>query len=148
MYWAVVEDTGVGANVQRMRILARLRNGEQNVCARSDAFQTGQSRLSFHLRVLKDAGLVTHRPEERSIYYMLNHHALQEAEALLAHLKQPGASASRTVSRASRWSEAGTHHNAADAPQRIQHRLGLFHSERCRLRSPRPAYRTKSKTGY
>jgi ArsR family transcriptional regulator len=90
------------ADDMRVRILERLRNGEQNVCALSEAFQTGQSRLSFHLRVLKDAGLVTHRPEGRSIYYMLNHHAIQEAEALLAHLKKPGASVSRTVSRTSR----------------------------------------------
>lgn len=88
------------ADDTRVRILERLRSGEQNVCALSEAFQTGQSRLSFHLRVLKDAGLVTHRPEGRSVYYMLNHHAIQEAEALLAHLKKPDVSTSRTVHRA------------------------------------------------
>ena len=50
------------ADDTRVRIPERLRSGEQNVYALSEAFQTGQSRLSFHLRVLKDAGLVTHRP--------------------------------------------------------------------------------------
>jgi ArsR family transcriptional regulator len=42
----------------RLRIIARLKDGEQCVCDLTDAFQTGQSRLSFHLKVLKEAGLV------------------------------------------------------------------------------------------
>lgn len=88
------------ADDMRVRILELLRNGEQNVCALSEAFQTGQSRLSFHLCVLKDAGLVTHRPEGRSNYYMLNHNAIQEAETLLGHLRKPGVSTARAVSSA------------------------------------------------
>ncbi len=71
----------------RVLILEQLRNGEQCVYALTQTFNTGQSRLSFHLRVLKDAGLVIDRPEGRSVYYTLNHKAIQEAEAIIARLK-------------------------------------------------------------
>ncbi|MBK9307754.1 MAG: winged helix-turn-helix transcriptional regulator [Nitrospira sp.] len=106
------------ADEMRVRILERLRSGEQNVCALSAAFQTGQSRLSFHLRVLKDAGLVTHRPEGRSIYYTLNHRAIQEAEASLGHLRKPDVSTSQTGSCADRsYVEAQGHHETIDGLQ-------------------------------
>ena len=79
----------------RLRLLERLREGEQCVCELTDAFKTGQSRLSFHLRVLKDAGLVTDRPEGRWIYYSLNRDALCELEDLVAWFKE---SSSRNMS--------------------------------------------------
>jgi len=72
----------------RIRIVERLRAGEQCVCDLTEAFKTGQSRLSFHLRVLKDAGLVTDRPEGRWIYYSLNPDAIRELEDLVAWLKE------------------------------------------------------------
>ena len=56
----------------RLEIMERLKEGEQCVCDLTDALKTGQSRLSFHLKVLKDAGLITDRPEGRWIYYSLN----------------------------------------------------------------------------
>jgi ArsR family transcriptional regulator len=71
----------------RLRLLEQLREGEQCVCELTDTFKTGQSRLSFHLRVLKDAGLVTDRPEGRWIYYSLNRDALGELEDLVAWFK-------------------------------------------------------------
>jgi len=37
----------------RILIVERLREGEQCVCDLTEALKTGQSRLSFHLRVLK-----------------------------------------------------------------------------------------------
>jgi ArsR family transcriptional regulator len=73
----------------RIRILERLREGEHCVCDLTDAFHTGQSRLSFHLRVLKDAGLVIDRPEGRWIYYSMNHEAIQEVTDLVAYLTEP-----------------------------------------------------------
>jgi ArsR family transcriptional regulator len=71
----------------RVLILEQLRDGEQCVWALTQSFNTGQSRLSFHLRVLKDAGLVIDRPEGRSVYYTLNHKAIQEAETIITRLK-------------------------------------------------------------
>lgn len=72
----------------RLRLLEQLREGEQCVCDLTETFKTGQSRLSFHLRVLKDAGLVTDRPEGRWIYYSLNREALREVEDFVAWFKE------------------------------------------------------------
>jgi len=71
----------------RLEIMERLKDGEQCVCDLTDALKTGQSRLSFHLKVLKDAGLITDRPEGRWIYYSLNAEALQELEAVVQSLQ-------------------------------------------------------------
>lgn len=54
----------------RLEILERLKDGEQCVCDLTVALKTGQSRLSFHLKVLKDAELIKDRPEGRWIYYL------------------------------------------------------------------------------
>src|SRR5437867_403562 len=62
----------------RLSILQRLRFGEQCVCNLTDALDAAQSRLSFHLKVLKDAGLVTDRREGRWMYYTMNPEALAE----------------------------------------------------------------------
>ena len=72
----------------RLRLLEQLREGEQCVCELTDAFKTGQSRLSFHLRVLKDAGLVTDRPDGRWVYYSLNPDVLEELEDVVAWFKE------------------------------------------------------------
>src|SRR5438093_6645015 len=67
----------------RLQILDRLRGGERCVCELTDALDTAQSRLSFHLKTLKDAGLVRDRREGRWIYYALEEDALQELSAVL-----------------------------------------------------------------
>ena len=67
----------------RLGILALLRDGEQCVCDLQSALQAAQSRLSFHLRVLKDAGLVSDRKEGRWSYYTLEAEALGEAHDLV-----------------------------------------------------------------
>jgi ArsR family transcriptional regulator len=73
----------------RLRLIEKLKEGEQCVCDLTETFKTGQSRLSFHLRVLKDAGLVIDRPEGRWIYYALNRDAIRELEELVSWLKEP-----------------------------------------------------------
>ncbi len=75
----------------RLRILERLRDGEQCVCDLTETFHTGQSRLSFHLKVLKDAGLVHDRPEGRWIYYSLNQKGLDELEECISQMKKVAA---------------------------------------------------------
>lgn len=62
----------------RLGILEKLRGGEQCVCDLQDNLEAAQSRLSFHLRVLKDAGLVTDRKEGRWSYYSIAPEALSE----------------------------------------------------------------------
>jgi ArsR family transcriptional regulator len=75
------------ADEARVEIVARLLDGEKCVCDLTDALETGQSRLSYHLKVLKEAGLVTDRREGRWSYYTLERSAFMEAEGLLASLR-------------------------------------------------------------
>jgi ArsR family transcriptional regulator len=70
----------------RLLILERLRNGERCVCDLQDLLDAAQSRLSFHLRVLKEAGMVSDRRDGRWVHYSLVPGALEEAEAFLQHL--------------------------------------------------------------
>jgi ArsR family transcriptional regulator len=71
----------------RLRLLELLRAGEQCVCDLTDSLDTGQSRLSFHLKVLKDAGLVTDRREGRWVYYALDVAALDTLADFLSGLR-------------------------------------------------------------
>ena len=67
----------------RLSILRRLRLGERCVCDLTDALDAAQSRLSFHLKVLKDADLVTDRREGRWMYYTLNPETLNKVAELI-----------------------------------------------------------------
>lgn len=73
----------------RLSIVAMLRDGERCVCELQDSLDAAQSRLSFHLKVLKDAGLVNDRKDGRWVYYSLNSHAFRELEDATAALKPP-----------------------------------------------------------
>jgi ArsR family transcriptional regulator len=55
----------------RLEVLEMLRGGERCVCDLQDVLGAAQSRLSFHLKVLKEAGLVQDRKEGRWSYYSL-----------------------------------------------------------------------------
>src|SRR3989441_11966929 len=79
----------------RLSILQRLRFGEQCVCNLTDALDAAQSRLSFHLKVLKDAGLVTDRREGRWMYYTINPEALAEIADAIELLGSAPSSAER-----------------------------------------------------
>src|SRR5215471_11103860 len=74
----------------RLAILELLRDGERCVCELTDALDVAQSRLSFHLRVLRDAGLVSDRRNGRWIYYTAERAVFAEAESLLAELRPRG----------------------------------------------------------
>ena len=75
------------ADETRLRIVDRLRAGEECVCNLTDTLETGQSRLSFHLKTLKDAGLVRDRRQGRWIYYSLDPEAIAELEKLVGRLR-------------------------------------------------------------
>ncbi len=62
----------------RLEIMEMLRGGERCVCELTDELKAAQSRLSFHLRVLKEAGLVSDRKEGRWSYYAIVPEALAE----------------------------------------------------------------------
>jgi ArsR family transcriptional regulator len=56
----------------RLQVLELLRSQELCVCELCEQLGTTQSKLSFHLKTLKEAGLVRSRQEGRWIYYSLN----------------------------------------------------------------------------
>lgn len=74
------------SDTTRLGILAQLEHGERCVCELQDGLDAAQSRLSFHLRVLREAGLVTDRKEGRWSYYTIVPDALTAAHDLVVGL--------------------------------------------------------------
>ncbi len=72
----------------RLEILRKLSSGERCVCDLTDALASAQSRLSFHLRVLKHAGIVNDRKQGRWVYYRLNAEAFAEAGEIVGKLEK------------------------------------------------------------
>ena len=70
------------SDATRLSILEMLRGGERCVCELQDELEAAQSRLSFHLRVLREAGLVVDRREGRWSYYSIVPEALAEVHDL------------------------------------------------------------------
>jgi len=88
------------SDATRLAILEMLRGGERCVCDLQADLDAAQSKLSFHLKVLKDAGLVSDRREGRWSYYTIVPQALAEVHDLAVGLQpkkgtlrvlQPGA---------------------------------------------------------
>ena len=79
----------------RLEILDLLRDGERCVCDLQDALDAAQSRLSFHLKVLRDAGLVRDRKEGRWSYYSFVPEALAEVHDLVVALRPAPAGKTR-----------------------------------------------------
>lgn len=71
----------------RLEIVEMLRSGERCVCDLTDALDAAQSRLSFHLKVLKDAGIVRDRRDGRWVHYELDREAFTEIEQLVVAMK-------------------------------------------------------------
>jgi ArsR family transcriptional regulator len=53
-----------------------------------EALGAAQSRLSFHLKVLKEARLIRDRPEGRWIYYSLNEDGVRAIEGVAQTLRE------------------------------------------------------------
>lgn len=79
-FQAVAEET-------RFEIVRRLADGERCVCELQDELDAAQSRLSFHLKKLKDAGVVSDRRDGRWVYYALAPEALEEMRGFLGEVK-------------------------------------------------------------
>ena len=71
----------------RLAILGRLKNGEQCVCELTSVLDAAQSRLSFHMKTLKDAGLVFDRRHGRWVHYTLNPAALDAIAGFVESLR-------------------------------------------------------------
>lgn len=88
------------SDATRLDILAMLRGGERCVCELQDELEAAQSRLSFHLRVLKDAGLVADRKDGRWSYYTIVPETLAEVHDLAVRMQPKPSSGTRAALRA------------------------------------------------
>jgi ArsR family transcriptional regulator len=66
----------------RLQLVEHLRHKDTCVCDLVSALHLGQSLVSFHLKVLKEAGLITDRRAGRWVYYSVVPDALAELEGL------------------------------------------------------------------
>lgn len=77
----------------RLQVIEALAGGESCVCDLATQPGLGQSKLSFRLKVLKQAGRLADRQEGRWMYYRLQPEALDALshwlKALSAHCGKP-----------------------------------------------------------
>ena len=74
------------ADPLRLRVIEALGRGERCVCDLTADLGLAQSKLSFHLKVLRDTGLLADRQSGRWVYYRLQPDALERLRAWLAAL--------------------------------------------------------------
>ena len=71
----------------RLEVVGLLLHGERCVCELMSELDMAQSRLSWHLKTLSDAGIISGRREGRWVYYSLSSDAIAEARSLLDAMK-------------------------------------------------------------
>jgi ArsR family transcriptional regulator len=72
----------------RLRILELLAGGERCVCQLTDATGAAQSRLSFHLKALRQAGLLKARRSGRWMYYSVDLEGVAGGASYLENLSE------------------------------------------------------------
>ncbi len=70
----------------RLQVIEALGGGERCVCDLTTDLGLAQSKLSFHLKVLKETGLLADRQSGRWVYYRLQPEALERLRGWLAGL--------------------------------------------------------------
>jgi ArsR family transcriptional regulator len=77
----------------RLQVIEALAGGERCVCDLTAELGLAQSKLSFHLRALKQAGLLADRQSGRWVYYRLQIEAIERLQdwlgALASHSAKP-----------------------------------------------------------
>jgi ArsR family transcriptional regulator len=79
------------SDATRLKIVGKLLTGEKCVCELADSLEAGQSRLSFHLKTLKDAGLVSDRRAGRWVHYALRPDTLSEITRFIGSVREGAA---------------------------------------------------------
>ena len=74
------------ADPLRLEVVQALGGGERCVCELSQGLGLAQSRLSFHLKVMREAGLIEAREQGRWVYYRLRPGALEQLRCWLNDL--------------------------------------------------------------
>ena len=74
---------------KRLRILALLRQGEQCACVLMKQMEMPQSSLSYHMKILCEAGVVLPRQDGKWTHYSISERGSMEAIATLKRLTRP-----------------------------------------------------------
>ncbi|MGQ7792525.1 ArsR/SmtB family transcription factor [Faunimonas sp. B44] len=82
----LVDQLKAAGEPSRLRLLALLAEGERTVKDLTDILGQSQPRVSRHLKILADAGLVARNPEGSWVYYRLAEDEAEVARALLGGL--------------------------------------------------------------
>jgi len=70
----------------RINILELMMNGEICVCDIVKVTGLSQSKISYHIKILKDSGLITDRQEGRWVYYKLDLEILSDIQNWMGNL--------------------------------------------------------------
>jgi ArsR family transcriptional regulator len=73
---------------RRLRIVQLLARGERCVCELAADLRVAQPLLSFHLKTLKESGLVRVRRDGRWMHYSLDPQALEDLGSVLGDLAE------------------------------------------------------------
>ena len=76
----------------RINILELMMGGEICVCDIVKVTGLSQSKISYHIKILKDSGLISDRQEGRWVYYKLDFEVLTDVKNWMANLIQSSSS--------------------------------------------------------
>lgn len=71
---------------KRLAILSHLQSGEKCVCYLMEVMSIGQSSISYHMKILCDAGVVVARQEGKWVHYSLDDVGCQCAVEILKNI--------------------------------------------------------------
>lgn len=74
------------SDVNRMKILSTLTNGEMCACKILKDFNIKQPTLSHHMKVLTECGLVTSKKEGKWMHYLLNAEKIEYFQRFITNL--------------------------------------------------------------
>ena len=76
----------------RINILELMMGGEICVCDIVKVTGLSQSKISYHIKILKDSGLISDRQEGRWVYYKLDLEVLSDIKNWMGNLIQSSSS--------------------------------------------------------
>ncbi len=91
----VVDISGILADPLRFRIVDLLANEELCTCHLVELTGAKQPTISHHLKVLRDAGVVSSEPVGRNTYYRLKTETLQNYSQMVSEIADRAAGATR-----------------------------------------------------
>lgn len=71
---------------RRLRILELLHSGEKCTCTLTDEVNMPQSSLSYHMKILCEAGIVTGHEDGKWTHYQISRQGSEKALALLKEI--------------------------------------------------------------